>query len=220
MNNKTKSEELFETYCRSAGLAFERIITSDTKSPDYYICPSNTRVIVEVKQINMNKDERSALENSKKGIPLSTALSSTPGDRIRIKIKNASPQIKSLTNGVHPSILVVFDNTWCGHTDRYFVKAGMYGLEQHVLRKAGHPDFIISLERKKLGPKKKMSRSCNTSISAVGIIKINDYSISMDIYHNIYASNPLNPDLLRFVNTKHFTLQQINPNELPEWIEF
>ena len=58
MSRKTKSEQAFEDYCTTVGVAWTRIEESDTKTPDYELEIDGRTVIAEVKEVDRNPEER------------------------------------------------------------------------------------------------------------------------------------------------------------------
>ena len=103
----TLSETLFEKFCSDSEIKCVFIQTGETKTPDYELTIDGQQIIVEIKETNRNKDEQEYDRLIKEqGFAVGT---NTPGDRVREKIRKASPQIKKLTTGIKPSILVLFD---------------------------------------------------------------------------------------------------------------
>jgi len=209
----TKSEILFEKFCEELEISVERISTGDKQTPDHFIFPDNNKIVVEIKQIDPNPDELK-IQKTKKGV-----YRITPGQRVRKKISAANPQLKALSQGEYPSILVVFDNVaHILHTDRDEIKVAMYGLQQITL---ALPNTSLSepyIKKSALGPRKRFTENHNTSTSAVAVL-YEDYAnanaLNLDVYHNSYAAVKLRPDALRYKSIKHFTLS----DALPEWKE-
>ena len=83
----TQSEQLFETYCAANRIRYKRIATSEQRTPDYDIFLPRRKVVVEVKEITPNAEERAA-DAIRAGQFAVTSL--TPGERIRKKIADAS----------------------------------------------------------------------------------------------------------------------------------
>jgi len=139
---KTQSERFFEDYCANAGVLCGRISEEDSKTPDYELTIHGQRIVIEVKEFSRNEAE---LESdrllSERGY--GSVLSNTPGDRVRKKIADSSAQIKARTQGIYPSILVLFDRGQvAGHLDPYNIRVAKYGLEQvHI---AVPRDFAVA----------------------------------------------------------------------------
>jgi len=105
---KTQSEIVFERFCAMKGIVCLRIPERDTRTPDYKLEVAEERIIVEVKEIAPNKEERES-DRLLKLRGYGNVLSHTPGNRVRKKVADCSAQIKARALGEHPSILVVFD---------------------------------------------------------------------------------------------------------------
>ncbi len=221
---KTQSELWFEEFCENAGIDCHRILEGDDKTPDYQLQINGQRIIVEVKEFSRNKVERESdrlLEERGYG----EVLSNTPGSRVRKKISGSSAQIKAKTHGVFPSILLLCDLKYgcgqiAGHTDPYNIRVGMYGLEQvHI---AISIDVSVSpyTTGKSYGPKKKMTENQNTTISAIGVLLTpEENEIRLDVYHNVYAANPLDPVLLAGYGIRQYRLEDPKPGIIAQWVE-
>ena len=96
----------------------------------------------------------------------------------------------------------------------------MYGLEQvHVAVPrigTGSPRFAgIGY-----GPKRKMTPTDNTSISAIGALVMNSHDdIRLLVYHNRFARVPLPPALLVQSGIKQFQLEADAPGRTAGWLE-
>ena len=217
---KTQSEEWFENYCANAGLDCKRIPEQTSKTPDYELTIDGNRVIVEVKEILRNASERESDRLlAERGY--GNVLSQTPGDRVRKKIQDASPQIKSRTQDAYPSILVLCElHQIGGHLDPYNIRAAMYGLEQvHI---AVPEDLSVRpyTTGMSFGPKRKMTPADHTSISGVGVLFWTGPSeIALHVYHNKYAAIPLSPVLLGKYGIRQYALHDDMPGRTAKWEE-
>ena len=221
---ETQSEIWFEEFCAKAGIDCHRISEGGNKIPDYQLQIDGQIIIAEVKEFRRNKVEQKSdklLEERGYG----EVLSNRPGDRVRKKISNSSAQIKAKTQGVHPSVLVLCDIKYgcgqiVGHTDPYNIRVGMYGLEEvHITVPA---DVSVSpyATGMSYGPKKKMTENQNTTISATGVLSPPEKDkIMFDVYHNIYATNPLDPALIAAYVTRQYCLENMKPGVTAQWIE-
>jgi hypothetical protein len=192
MSQRTSSEELFEQYCAKSGIEFSRIAEEqDQKRPDYEVLFRDLKVVVEVKEITPNPEERVAKKQLPEKVSAVTVM--TPGKRIRKKISDASPQIKAATKGNAPSLLVLFDEgQTTRHLDAYHVLVAMHGFQQlHIIvpnDMSQDPEVV----GKSFGPGKKMTEDQNTSISALGVLGVpGPDQISLLVYHNLYAAVPI-----------------------------
>ena len=218
---KTQSEEWFEDFCARSGIECERIKKESNKTLDYELKIDEQKIIVEVKEITRNKEEQESdrllLESGYR------ALSNTPGERVRKKISNSSAQIKARTQGINPSILVLCDLKYgcgqiTGHLDPYNIRVGMYGLEQ--VHFAVPRDHSISpyATGMSYGPKRKMTKNHNTTISAIGVLSTpSQDKIVLTVYHNKFAAVPLNSQFLTKYDIDQFKLEDGLPNNTEKW---
>ena len=217
---QTVSEREFEAFCRLRGIRLERIAVSEARTPDYEVVVGSDRIVVEVKETSPNPDELESLRLLKeRGVGKVTG--GTPGDRVRKMIRSASGQLKARSRGGLPTLLVVFDQgRVAGHVEGYHISVAMYGLEQvHIAVPPigqGRP-FATGASH---GPKRKMTETDNTSISAIGALMMSgptDHHLY--VYRNRFAKIPLNPDLLRPFGVKHFDMGISDEGRASKWVE-
>lgn len=217
----TIAEDLFERYCDLVTLKCNRIPTSTIKTPDYRIFPCGQEVVVEIKQIDPNKEEEEALAAFDRGEVVVT--DGTPGERVRSEILKARDQLARDSRKGLPALLVLYNNVFLRfHTDPYQILVGMYGLEQFIIAVPNDPKVRPYFKGKKFGPKRRMTPDHNTTISAIGVITLNplddENSPALIVYHNVFARNPFNPELLRPYSVSQFTLPEAVPGKRQEWI--
>jgi len=215
----TISEELFEQFCRAHSIQVIRIDESSDKTPDYEISTPISHIIVEVKELTLNEEDlESERLLTERGY--GSVVSSVPGDRIRNKINSASPQIKARTHGQLPGLLVIYaEGRLSPHLEPYCVKAGMFGLQQIII--AVPQDYSKSPYAigSKLGPKKKMTQDCNTSISAIATMYHKfDGSITFSVFHNHFAKIPIQPSAFPD-NVDQFLLSEADNGHTPDWVK-
>lgn len=182
MSNKTTSESLFEEFCSSNKLAFERIPEGVESAPDYRITLHGTEVYVEVKQI----DEDAAFT--------SAYASRTPGSHIRAKINQARDQVRSATGRGAPTILLVYNN---------LDPVQAFGTEQHDFIAAMYGDLtvLVSRETGKIsdsfhGRNKSFREGKNDTFSAVGWLHRERSGVAVHLYQNMHARVSLDYDTL------------------------
>jgi len=211
---KTKSEQIFEDFCNENGIHYEKIATGDMdgkKTPDYNLCVDGKLIIVEIKQIDANKEDAELIEKSKKGV---VAFWSKAPNRVRNKINKARKQIDIDKDSI-PYILVLYDNT------------GFSQINSHAILKAMYGDDIIEIystgeERNVFGGGKKFTEKSNTTFSAIAILKKDELKAKLSIFHNKYAKNPLPSDFLRIETVDHFCIKssiEAFPNSWNDWSE-
>ena len=114
MSVKTISENHFEDFCSQKGLILKRVQTAGTPTPDYELLIGGVKVIVEIKQFDPNPEEKRAKLVSGKVMIINAGKL---GERIRKAISEAIPQLKALSKGIHPSLLMLYNNTlFTNHT--------------------------------------------------------------------------------------------------------
>lgn len=220
MSKRTISERQFEAFCQQRGIPLERIPEADTRTPDYQIVIGTERIIVEVKETSPNPEE---LESNRllRERGYGNAIGGTPGDRVRKMIRSASAQLKARSNGNLPTLLVVFDQgRVVGHVEGYRVRVAMYGLEQiHIAVPPlgqGQP-YATGTGH---GPKRKMTETDNTSISAIAALVMTGPSNHiLHVYRNRFAKVPLNPLLLQAYGITHYDLGVGDHGLASDWVE-
>lgn len=104
----TRSENLFDAYCRALGYAIEQIPTQPHRTADRLVKTPAGAVIVEIKELTPNDDDlRYMKELSEQGW---SSRGGTPGNRVFEKIRSAAPQLKAYSNRSIPCVLVLYDN--------------------------------------------------------------------------------------------------------------
>ncbi len=216
----TVSEREFEAFCRLQGIPFERIPETNTRTPDYELRLSGVRVVVEVKETDRNPEERESDRLvAERGY--GNAVGSVPGDRVRKMIRSCSTQLKAHSKGVHPTLLVVFDRgRVAGHVESYHIRVAMYGLEQvHIAVPpigSGSP-HATGISH---GPKRKMTASDNTSISAIGaLVMTGPNQHHLLVYRNSFAKVPLDSTLLTPFGVRHFDIGSSSSSSASDWVE-
>ena len=193
---RTKSESSFERFCETNRLSFQRIATAsdDGESrPDYQVTGHDATILfAEIKEVTPNTEEREhqrLILEGKVG-----SFSTTPGARMREYVAKANPQLRSLTRGTAPGLLVIYnDNPFLRHhTEPYAILTAMRGLDVVPVIVPKDPRLAPQFLDVRPGPKKKMTPLANTSISAIVTIDQRpEYAWVATVYHNRHAACPL-----------------------------
>jgi hypothetical protein len=218
----TESERLFEAFCREKGIAFRRIAEGTTKSPDYVLSVSGMKLIVEVKQIAPNPEEKSILRTSlDEWDPANVYHWGIPGERIRKKISNAVPQLKELSEGQHPTMLVILNAVefWPELADAYAVQVAMYGIESALISNEVAPEGGAKILARWHGPRKRLTPEHNTTLSAIALMTYEDQGVVLRVYHNYHAAIPMPRSKLSELGIQQFELPSELGDEFPEWKE-
>ena len=177
MTVKTKAEIVFEEFCNSNNLRWEKIKEGENRTPDYKIYLGGELVFVEIKQID--KDENFGPESS----------SRTEGSHIRRRIHSARKQVQVGSNEGAPSVLLVYNNLdpWqaFGTEQHDFIDA-MYGERTVVFNKD-----INAITDSFQGRNRSLEEEKNTSFSAVGLLHKRKDKAGVHVYENVFAKNPL-----------------------------
>jgi len=218
--SRTSSEELFEDVCGQIGIPCTRVAEEKSRRPDYEVEFAGKRVIVEVKQFDPNDEEAAAICRKEDGGV--GGICTKPGDRIRKAIHSAAPQLRALSKGERPAMLVVYNNVLSRrlHTDPYDVATAMQGLDVVPVLVPKDPSISPEFQETRSGPGKKMTPDANTTISAVGVLLRNpEDAPHLEIFHNRHARNPLEPEWLRDQRVRHFRLPDSAESSLDGWEE-
>lgn len=222
MSQKSTSEYLFEKFCYLNELPCEKIEESSTQRPDYRVRISGQDFIIEIKQFDPNKKEKEVIDKINQGDHM--AFSINPGERIRKAIHKANSQLKQLSNGKIPALLVVYDNIthapfWDHpneyHTNEYCVMTAMKGVDTIPISVPKDPKQSMTFGEVVSGGKRELRSDANTTISAIAVLKrFADDDIRLDVYHNPFAAVPIEPMLLRINNVNQFRLPKDSKNSL------
>jgi hypothetical protein len=206
MINVTISELLFEQFCEQNSIPFSRIIPQDYKTADYEVYLDGNLVIVEVKQINPNKDdEKYRLKIRQQGV---IAYWEKSGRRVTLKIGSAKQQLKSNSQGKHPAILVLYDNVPIKSIDHDDIITAMYGQESiNIAWPEDYKNIAPEILNVKLGTDSMFTRTHNTTFSGIALLYKTGDNIRLDFFHNIYARCPINPSWLRLSGVRQFKLE-------------
>jgi hypothetical protein len=216
---RTRSERLFEEFCSRKRIRFRRVAASKARTPDYDVFLPRRKVVVEVKEFTPNPQEVRAAEELRRN--KFSAVTMTPGDRVRKKITQAAPQIRSRCRGRFPGLLVLFDDGVAArHVDSYQIRVAMYGLEQIVLVVPTDPRVSAYPIDRKYGPKRKMTADHNTSISALAVLTERPAGdLELIVYHNDHAAVPLPESLLARYAVPQNRLDRPRRGTIADWVE-
>jgi hypothetical protein len=209
----TQSEKLFEAFCQAKRIRCVRVGAGASRTPDYEIFVPRRKVVVEVKEIAPNPEERPARKGE------FVVISSTPGQRVRGKISDAVPQIKARAKGRFPGLLVLMDTGfWAEHTSPYNIRVAMHGFETLLFAVPNDPSHSPYVVDRKFGGSRKMTPTNNTSVSAVAVIGKIGGNLDFRIYHNPYAAIPLLPEAIQRYHIPQYALAPKVSGSIPDWV--
>ena len=207
------SESLFEQFCAANALSCSRVPTADASGeqrPDYYVTgPGSRPFFAEIKEITPNPAEADQIRRVLAGEIL--AMSGTPGARARELIAKANPQLRAVTKGVVPGVLVIFNTEFLlhHHTDPYAILTAMRGLDVVPVLVPTDARKSPIFQDVRSGPKKRMTPQANTSISAIVLpCRTRDAQWQADVYHNRYAACALPPESLLGDSIRHWGIRE------------
>lgn len=149
------AEQTFRDFCDQVDIQCKRVPEVNVeKRPDYEIFASGQRVIVEVKQFDPNSEEKKALEDlEKKGLATSFPTIN-PGSRVRNAIGDAAPQLKALSKGKIPAMVVLQTNILNRYVRPYDIMTAMQGLDTIPVTVPEDLNISPTFGDVKRGPKK------------------------------------------------------------------
>lgn len=216
MSLHTTSEKLFENFCDRRGIRCRRVSTGAMRTPDYDVFLSRRKVVTEVKEITPNPSERAADSALAKGKPV--VVSITPGQRVRGKISDSVPQIKSRAKRRFPGLLIVYeDGPLPRHIDEYQIRVAMFGFESVVFAVPSDPRQSPYPVDRKYGRGRKMTPDHSTSVSAIGVLSARGGDIGLTIYHNPHAKIPLPTGLVAQYGIPQFKLADAPHGAIAQW---
>ncbi len=214
------AEQNFINLCDQAGISWKQIPISEEvgmKTPDFEIDVSGYSIVVEVKQFDPNCEEQQALDNFLKK-RFASFPNTKSGARVRKAVDKAAPQLKTLSKGKTPTMIVLQSNVQGIHADPYDIMTAMQGFDTVTVATTKAPNFNPSFGSPRSGPDKRMTTNHNTTISAVAVIRKNQKGgYILDVYHNKYATNPIATDRFRLPGIYHWMIPQDSTSSLVNW---
>ena len=179
---KTKSEELFEAFCKNNGIAAKKIPKTNTSTPDYEVIINSKLVICEIKQLDPTKED---LRENESVIKYRRTIMYHPLKRTSKKLLDVSRQVKDYADRQIPTIVVLYNNVplheYLSHDD---ILEAMFGPESNVVtfNKDGE---MLNMSSSCHGGNRRFTHAHNTSVSAVAVLKNpQDGNLHMRLYHN------------------------------------
>jgi hypothetical protein len=217
---QTRSEWLFERFCALNGIPFIRVPEATEQRPDYRMILPSTHVVVEVKELEPTSEERAVIESDPETFdPTLSYHWGMPGEKIRKKIASAVPQLKALSRGTLPALLVLHDpiRFWPELLDSDSMRAAMYGIETALISPVPAPEGGATILKRWHGGRKKLTELHNTSLSAIAVMFSECDTPQMEVFHNWYAAVPLEPSTFRVNGVVHFRLAGPPSSDFPPW---
>jgi len=217
---KTQSEKLFEDFCKRNNIACKSISVQSSRTPDYCISVNGEKIIVEVKEISPNKEDRvndNNLRHAKSGY-VSVVGIKRLGSRAQHKIAKSAKQISNLSRDKYPGLLVLYSSIISVNPlDPYQLKVAMFGIDTMVLSRPGSMNEMPDVLEKKSGPNRKLTPNANTSISAIAVLTENSNAPDLTVYHNHHAAIRIPSAVFGKIGCPQFVLDENNKDEFPSW---
>jgi hypothetical protein len=199
--SRTISETLFERLCLANSVPCEPIACGRVRTPDFAIRLNAVRVVCEIKQIDPNAEDLAEA----KMVSAGEAVGRFFANRLRLKLKDVSPQLKAASLAGYPTLLVVYDNTpFKAYTDHFDVVQAMFGVHSVTVsfpEDAGSPPLA---SKPFFGGNRGLTPRHNTSVSALAILDGGPIAQpTLRVYHNPYASVILRPEILAVLPVTH-----------------
>ncbi|MCY3704882.1 MAG: hypothetical protein OXH08_05160 [Gammaproteobacteria bacterium] len=215
-----ESEELFHRFAKARRWRVKRVdphsLPLGSAAPDFRLrLADSTTIVVEVKQFDPNPKEQEEQRRLEAGEVV--VQGTKPGKRLRKVVTKANKQLKAL-GGCKPGMLVVHNRTVNSqHDHSYSVLTAMRGLDEtdvHVPTDPGAPPVFGPIRP---GREKKMTAEMNRSVSCIGVLRefwsdsaqmTGDPEYVLDVYHNQFATHPLDPSRLVGCNVMHYRMNE------------
>jgi hypothetical protein len=216
VSERTVSETLFEALCSEHGISCEEIPSGPLhRTADYRVTLTGGTVVVEIKQLDPGpEDARIARELAERG---KASGCFAPGQRVRREIKSGYGQLRREAADKYPALLVLYDNTGglTGHITAHDVLVAMYGEEYLVAYVARPPELDIVALR--TGGKRGVTADSNRALSAIGVLRGWLGFVSLEVYHNRFATHPLDTASLWGARISHFQVAPSRDGQFLEW---
>jgi hypothetical protein len=188
VSSSTISEKYFEKLCTNRGVVCERIPETTAKSPDYRVLIPPMELITEVKQLDPNKNDEKYRKTWGTPHPQSPGAFSVP-KRVRDKLAEGYRQVKRLSGGKFPTMIVVYNNAgeW-NLLSKFTIKTAMfgsYGVEFESL-----PDRSIEVIRRGHLGNRTVTKERRRYLSVVGVLERKETeseNLELCCYHNPFA---------------------------------
>ena len=204
----TISEQLLERFCDVKGIRWERIPESTRRLADYKIWLGATLVIVEVKQLDLNKEDKALIRAAQSGDEIPTGFRTTGNIRVRNAIDNAYLQLKNAAKVHYPAILIIHDNTLgLSHLGYDDILNAMYGDETVTIRWPEQEPAKAKIVAHRFGGNRRVTRNSYRALSGIGLLQTETTEhITVDFFHNVHAERCLDSRLASSIMKRQFTV--------------
>jgi hypothetical protein len=232
---QTKSEIVFEHYCRERGYPNERIEPelNAGRFPDYRLITPAGPVIVEIKEFTPNDADITFLETvDKRGKAFFDPR--RPGKRVFDAIRDSAAQLRRYKDTPFPELLLLYDNIynnseldgpWPFGRNDYLeplaIAAGMFGSlrVRFLLDENKVPTDVTNWTH---GGGRQLTETTGLYIGAVAVLNeaTEKTPIQVDFFHNWFSTKPLLPKYFPHPSDRHFVKPGHPDVTGLQWAEF
>ncbi len=216
----TVSEQFFEQLCNAKSIQWERIRESGTRLADYKIWLSNTLAVAEVKQLDLNEDDKALISAVQNNADVPSGFRTTGHIRVRNALDKGYPQLKNVAKEELPAILVIYDNTQgLSHLGYDDILNAMYGDETVTMRWLEYEPKKTEIIAHRFGGNRRVSRQSYRALSGIGLLykDMSREALALDLFHNVHARNRLGNELGWCIADRQFTVA--DSDNYHDWIQ-
>ena len=185
--------------------------------PDYEIQVDGIEIAVEVKQIEPNAGDQHILA------PLAHRKATAyfvDMSRAHQSILDAAKQLRAYAKGAKPAIAVLYDTVGLlGYLDADSIARCLYGPALLHIAIPNDPNREPWVLGNSYGGGRVATEHHNTTLSAVGVLRVTGESDSVSLYHNAFAALPIDPHRFRFDGVRHLAWRAPDAKHLPSWVD-
>jgi hypothetical protein len=215
MTQPTISELLFEELCATRAVPCRAIPVGASPTPDYEVVLGVQSVIVEIKQLDANEDDRRRNQALESGAQIDCAVS--PAGRLRDQIARGYRQLRSAARDGQPCLLVIYNNSgFLNFIDSFTVTTAMFGSYgvRLGLTKSGE---VHEMGRGFMGNRRVTRNTCKR-LSALGVLKdARSGKLRLEAYHNPFAEVPIAPSLMVVLAESQFIHRNPHDGRFVSW---
>lgn len=224
MGSRTKATILFEQFCQRARIpstSIEPEAARDQQCGSYLLDPPPDHVVAVVTQFDLQPQERDSVPQLRDH-HWSAPLGDPQGHRVHEAIADRAAQLKEVSRGAFPALLVLFNNTGVVglNTHRLALRSAMFRIEFSSIDPAYGLWQIVGPAVRVPGSKRSVGPDASGSLSAIAVLRyLEKAGLRLDVYHNHFAHVPLPSDWHRSPVLRHFRIDPEPDLQCPDWHE-
>jgi hypothetical protein len=172
---------------------------------------------VEVKQLEPSVEDRRIFEQARDAQSTGYWVDMS---RARQSILDGVRQLRARCKGRQPAMIVLYEVVdLLGYLDSDSIAQCLYGPERvqiAVPHDPGREPWVLGGSH---GGGRVATETHNTTLSAVGVLQRIGEGDALTVFHNVFATFPIDPHRFRFEGVRHFAWQAPDANHLPRWVE-